>query len=177
DNTQENTSSRRNNTEQRRDERESQNRSTERRQDRESSQQNESRRNIEQQPNVSRNGLNDKTFFAENGRRLGIVTTDSGLQYQVLKAGLGRIPHVQHNVRISYEVKDLNDKVISKQSDKFIRLNHLTPALADGIETMREKGKTRFFIPAGLNSDTKELGTSLPENVSLIIDLELQSIE
>ncbi|ESK36988.1 hypothetical protein P256_02434 [Acinetobacter nectaris CIP 110549] len=119
----------------------------------------------------------DRAFFTENSRRLGVVTTDSGLQYQVLKAGLGRIPRNQHNVRISYEVKDLNERSILRQTDQSVRLSRLMPALSEGIQTMREKGKTRFFIPTGLTSGIKDLSASIPENTSLIIDVELQSIE
>lgn len=121
--------------------------------------------------------VNDRTFFAENGRRLGVVTTNSGLQYQVLKAGLGRIPRDQQNVRISYEIKDLNDKTLTRQTDQYLRLNRLMPALAEGIQTMREKGKTRFFIPTGLTSGMRDFNSSVPANTAVVIDVDLQSIE
>lgn len=123
------------------------------------------------------NDSKDRTFFAENGRRLGVVTTESGLQYQVLKAGLGRIPRSQNNVRISYEVKDLNERSILRQTDQSIRLNRLMPSLSEGIQTMREKGRTRFFIPTGLTTGALDLNSSVPDNTSLIIDVELQGIE
>lgn len=123
------------------------------------------------------NDSKDRTFFAENGRRLGVVTTESGLQYQVLKAGLGRIPRSQNNVRISYEVKDLNERSILRQTDQSIRLNRLMPSLSEGIQTMREKGRTRFFIPTGLTTGARDLNSSVPDNTSLIIDVELQGIE
>jgi FKBP-type peptidyl-prolyl cis-trans isomerase FklB len=121
--------------------------------------------------------VNDRTFFAENGRRLGVVTTNSGLQYQVLKAGLGRIPRDQQNVRISYEIKDLNDKTLARQTDQYLRLNRLMPALAEGVQTMREKGKTRFFIPTGLTSGIRDFNSSVPANTAVIVDVDLQSIE
>lgn len=121
--------------------------------------------------------VNDRTFFAENARRLGVVTTNSGLQYQVLKAGLGRIPRDQQNVRISYEIKDLNDKTLARQTDQYLRLNRLMPALAEGVQTMREKGKTRFFIPTGLTSGIRDFNSSVPANTAVIVDVDLQSIE
>ncbi|MCF9034114.1 FKBP-type peptidyl-prolyl cis-trans isomerase N-terminal domain-containing protein [Acinetobacter nectaris] len=129
------------------------------------------------QQNTYDTNSTERVFFVENSRRLGVVTTDSGLQYQVLKAGLSRMPRIHHNVRISYEIRNLNDRLILRQTDQSVRLSRLMPALSEGIQTMREKGKTRFFIPTGLTSGIKDLSASIPENTSLIIDVELQGIE
>ena len=44
-----------------------------------------------------------KTFLAENGKREGVVTRPSGLQYEVLKAGTGKVPTATNKVVAHYE--------------------------------------------------------------------------
>lgn len=125
---------------------------------------------------TSASELKEKAFLNENGRQLGITTTRSGLQYQVLKAGFGRSPENHNSVKVSYEVRLLDDRVVEKQEDRVMRVNRFFEGLTEGLQTMRERGKTRFFVPARLAYG--EAGTSnVPPNSTLIVDVELLKVE
>lgn len=120
--------------------------------------------------------LKEKAFLNENGRQLGIITTRSGLQYQVLKAGFGRSPESHNNVKLSYEIRLLDDRVVEKHEERVMRVNRFFEGMIEGLQTMRERGKTRFFVPARLAYGEAGIG-NIPPNSTLIIDVELLKVE
>ncbi|WP_269915189.1 FKBP-type peptidyl-prolyl cis-trans isomerase [Acinetobacter sp. HY1485] len=125
---------------------------------------------------MSTTNLKEKAFFNENERQLGMITTPSGLQYKVLKAGLGRMPQSSNNVKVSYEIRLLDDSVVEKHEDRVIRVSRFFEGLTEGLQTMRERGKTRFFVPSRLAYG--EAGTgNVPSNSTLIVDVELLKVE
>lgn len=120
--------------------------------------------------------IKEKAFFNENGRHLGVITTPSGLQYKVLKAGLGRMPQAHNAVKITYEGRLIDNRVFEQDQDRVLHTNKSIAGLAEGLQTMRERGKTRFFIPSHLAYGAA--GTShVPPNSTLIFDVELVKVE
>lgn len=119
----------------------------------------------------------ENVFLAVNKNVLGIIANPSGLQYKVLKAGLGRMPQADNTVKVSYEVRLISsDQVVERQTDYVLRVHKFMPGLAEGLQTMRERGKTRFFIPAHLAYGQAAIG-NIPPNSPLIVDLELVKVE
>lgn len=68
-----------------------------------------------QQANQAQSGERNlekgKTFLAENGKKGGVVTTDSGLQYRVITEGAGRRPALSDQITAHYEGKTIDGKI------------------------------------------------------------------
>ena len=71
----------------------------------------EAKQLIEFQELAQKNEQIGKTFLTENAKKTGIVTTPSGLQYQVLQAGKGKSPKASSTVKVNYEGRLLDDTV------------------------------------------------------------------
>lgn len=119
-------------------------------------------------------------FLAENAQRDGVITTSSGLQYEVLKAGHGNVhPAATDQVLVHYHGTLLNGEVFdsSVKRNEPIRfaLNQVIPGWTEGLQTMVEGQKTRLFIPPDLGYGNHRAG-SIPPGSLLIFDVELLQI-
>ncbi len=122
------------------------------------------------------------TFLAENGKKAGIVTTASGLQYEVLTKGTGtKSPSATDLVEVNYEGKLLDGKIFdsSYQRGESISfpLNRVIAGWTEGVQLMTEGAKYRFYIPSDLAYGTRGAGRDIPPNAALIFDVELIKIK
>ncbi|MHA3105125.1 FKBP-type peptidyl-prolyl cis-trans isomerase [Acinetobacter sp. ANC 3791] len=120
-------------------------------------------------------------FLANNAHQAGVVTTASGLQYQVIKAGQGKSPSKNSTVEINYEGRLIDgtvfDSSIAREQAATFRVSEVVNGLAEGLLTMKEGGKTRFFIPAKLGYGEIGAGDAIGPNSTLIFDVELLKIK
>lgn len=116
-------------------------------------------------------------FLENNGRREGVVTTKSGLQYEVLQEGTGRSPKATDKVRCHYEGRllsgDVFDSSYKRQQPADFGLNQVIPGWTEGVQLMKEGSKFRFFIPYLLGYGEQGAGSSIPPYSTLIFDVEL----
>ena len=123
----------------------------------------------------------EEKFLAENARKEGVVTTKSGLQYQVLKDATGRKPTRDDVVRVNYEGKLLNGKVfdssIARNEPAEFPLGQVIPGWTEGVQLMSVGAKYRFFIPASLAYGEHGAGDAVPPHSTLIFDVELLDIK
>jgi FKBP-type peptidyl-prolyl cis-trans isomerase FklB len=115
-------------------------------------------------------------FLVENGKKAGIKTTASGLQYEVLTEGTGASPKATDQVKVHYEGKMLDgtvfDSSVARGEPATFPLNQVIPGWTEGVQLMKEGAKYRFFIPSALAYG--ETGAStIPPNSVLIFDVEL----
>lgn len=94
-------------------------------------------------------------FLAENGKKSGVKTTASGLQYEVIKEGNATKPKATDTVSVKYEGKLLDGTVFDsteKNNGKPVEfvLNQVIPGWTEGLQLMGEGAKYRFYIPANL---------------------------
>lgn len=115
-------------------------------------------------------------FLADNAKKPGIVTTASGLQYQVLKEGTGATPSATSSVTVHYEGRLVNgtvfDSSIARKEPATFPLNQVIAGWTEGLQLMKEGGQYRFFIPAKLGYGEQDMGT-IPPNSPLIFDVTL----
>jgi FKBP-type peptidyl-prolyl cis-trans isomerase len=122
------------------------------------------------------------TFLAENGKKTGIVTTASGLQYEVLTQGKGaKHPSASDLVEVNYEGKLLDGKIFdsSYQRGESISfpLNRVIAGWTEGVQLMTEGAKYRFYIPSDLAYGARGAGRDIGPNAALIFDVELIKIK
>ncbi|WP_200804648.1 FKBP-type peptidyl-prolyl cis-trans isomerase [Ferrimonas marina] len=120
-------------------------------------------------------------FLEENGGREGIVTTDSGLQYEVLENGSGAVfPRATDKVTVHYHGSLMDGSVFDSSVNRGVPatfgLNQVIPGWTEGVQTMVVGQKNRFYIPARLAYGNRGVGTIPPGSV-LIFDVELLDID
>ena len=116
-------------------------------------------------------------YLAENGKKDGVVTLPSGLQYQVLREGNGRKPKATDQVKCHYEGMlvdgTLFDSSIQRGEPATFPLNGVIAGWTEGLQLMQEGAKYRFFIPYHLGYGERGAGASIPPFAALVFDVEL----
>ena len=120
-------------------------------------------------------------FLAENAKREGVKTTESGLQYEVIEATLGQKPKATDKVKVHYE-GTLIDGTIFDSSYKrgeaiSFPLNGVIKGWTEGLQLMSVGSKYKFFIPYQLAYGERGAGASIPPYAALIFTVELLGIE
>jgi FKBP-type peptidyl-prolyl cis-trans isomerase len=119
-------------------------------------------------------------FLAENGKREGVKTTASGLQYEVLKKAEGPKPTASDTVTVHYRGTLLNgkefDSSYSRNEPTSFPLNGVIPGWTEGLQLMTVGSKYKFFIPSKLAYADRGAGADIGPNATLIFEVELLSI-
>ncbi|MDO5650637.1 MAG: FKBP-type peptidyl-prolyl cis-trans isomerase [Moraxella sp.] len=115
-------------------------------------------------------------FLAENGKKDGVITTASGLQYKVITEGSGENPKATDTVTVHYEGKLVDGKVFDSSYERGepaqFPLNAVIPGWTEGLQLMKPGAKYEFYVPADLAYG--ETGNpSIPPNSTLIFTVEL----
>lgn len=116
-------------------------------------------------------------YLAENGKKEGVVTTASGLQYQVLKEGNGKKPSAKDSVKCHYEGFLIDgtvfDSSVQRGEPAVFGLQQVIAGWTEGLQLMQEGAKFRFFIPYRLAYGESGAGQMIPPFATLIFDVEL----
>ncbi len=118
-------------------------------------------------------------FLAENGQREGVVTLDSGLQYEILEEGAGPQPGSTDIVTTHYEGRLIDGTVFDSSYQRgepaSFPLNQVIAGWTEGLQLMPAGSKWRLYVPAGLAYGERAAG-QIPPNSTLIFDVELISV-
>jgi FKBP-type peptidyl-prolyl cis-trans isomerase FkpA len=121
-------------------------------------------------------------FMATNGAKSRVVTTASGLQYEVLSEGSGTKPGPQDIVRVHYEGKLLSGDTFDaskRHGDEpaTLPVSGLIPGWVEGLQLMPKGAKYRFWIPPELGYGPQGAGNGvIPPNSVLVFDVTLEDI-
>lgn len=134
-----------------------------------------------QQAEAAERGRNAKAegeaFLAENKKRAGVVTTASGLQYEVVKQGTGRQPKASDTVRCHYEGTLIDGTVFDssyrrgKPAD--FGLRQVISGWTEGVQLMKEGAVYKFYLPYNLAYGERGAGADIPPYAALIFTVEL----
>jgi len=121
-------------------------------------------------------------FLARNKTVPGVVTTASGLQYQILRPGSGERPLPTSKVKVNYEGTLLDGTVFdsSYQRGQPIEfgLNQVIKGWTEGVGLMPVGSKYRFWIPGELAyGESGTQGGPIGPNATLIFDVELLGVQ
>lgn len=122
-----------------------------------------------------------KRFMDENKKKKGVITTASGLQYQVIKAVKGAPqPKASDEVTVHYRGTLSNGKQFDSSYDRKeplkVTLNKVIPGWTEGVQLMTQGSTYRFFIPYQLGYGENGAGQDIPPYSILIFDIELLKI-
>jgi FKBP-type peptidyl-prolyl cis-trans isomerase FklB len=127
---------------------------------------------------AAKNLAESDVFLAENGKKDGVVTLPSGLQYQVLKKGEGPSPKATDTVTVHYlgtfiDGKEFDSSYKRGQPATF-RLDRVIKGWTEGVQLMKPGAKWKLFIPPKLAYG--ERASRIPPNSTLIFEVELISV-
>lgn len=123
-----------------------------------------------------------KAFLAENQKREGVMTLESGLQYKVLNAGEGKQQaNANDTVEIHFRLTKTDgseiDSTLKRGKTAFTPVNSLIPGAKEALQLMNKGAKWQLFIPSKLAYGEKGTpdGKIAPSEV-LVFELELVAI-
>ena len=121
-------------------------------------------------------------FLAENGKRSTVVTTQSGLQYEVLNSGDGAMPKPSEKVKVHYTGTLLDGTVFDSSVDRgkpeVFGVTQVIKGWQEALQLMAVGDKWKVFIPQDLAYGQRGAGGGMiPPYAALIFEMELISIE
>lgn len=123
------------------------------------------------------NAAAGKAFLEENGKRVEVNVTPSGLQYEVLEEGTGKQPSAGDNVTAHYTGKLIDGTVFDSSVDRgapaTFGVTQVIPGWVEALQMMKEGAKWRLFIPSNLAYGPNGAGNIIGPNSTLIFDVEL----
>lgn len=123
----------------------------------------------------------ENRWLADHKNLKGVMTTASGLQYEVLKAGTGVKPALTDTVKVDYVGTLVDgtefDNSVKRGEPAVFALNQVIPAWTEGIQLMGVGSKFRFTIPSSLAYGDQGAGGVIPPFATLVFEVELLSIE
>jgi len=119
-------------------------------------------------------------FLEENGKKEGVTTTESGLQYEVINLGDGPMPDETSTVSVFYEGTLLDGTVFDSSYDTgdtvSFPLNGVIPGWTEGLQLMPVGSTYKFYIPSNLAYGSRGQGP-IPANSTLIFKVELLEVK
>ena len=119
-------------------------------------------------------------FLTENSKRSVVLSTASGLQYEVITAGSGALPGPTAKVEVHYEGTLLDgtkfDSSYDRNEPAEFSLDQVIPGWAEGMQLMPVGSTYKLYIPSELAYGPQGAGNIIPPNSTLIFTVELLSI-
>ena len=120
-------------------------------------------------------------FLAENGEKPGVITTTSGLQYEVMVEGDGPKPGATDQVSVHYRGALLDDTEFDSSYERGMPatfgVNGVITGWTEALQLMSVGSKYRLFIPSELAYGQGGSPPDIGPNATLIFEVELLSIE
>ena len=122
----------------------------------------------------------NREFLEKNKEKEGVITTESGLQYKVLKMGEGPKPGIRDTVLVHYTGKLINDTIfdssVQRGEPAQFKPSTLIKGWAEGLQLMPEGSKFMFYIPYELGYGTKGAGQAIKPFSTLVFEVELLDV-
>lgn len=129
----------------------------------------------------AKNKKEAEDFLAANKGKQGVVTTASGLQYQILQQGTGATPKETDKVTVHYKGTLADGTVFDSSYDRgqpaqFI-VNQVIPGWVEALQLLKVGSKARLFIPPALAYGENGAGQEIGPNAMLIFEVEVLNTE
>lgn len=136
---------------------------------------------IEAETKFGENKKAGEDFLAANKSKAGVKTTESGIQYIVMKEGKGEKPAgPTTKVKVHYHGTNLEGNVFDSSVDKGtpseFGLNQVIKGWTEGVQLMNVGSKYKFFIPQELAYGAQQRGENIKPFSTLVFEIELLDI-
>ena len=129
----------------------------------------------------AKNQAEGAAYLAENGKKEGVSTTDSGLQYKSLVAGSGDKPSKSNKVKVHYKGTLIDGTVFDSSYDRgepiVFPVTGVIAGWVEGLQLMQVGSKFELVIPAQLAYGPSGSGQAIGPDATLIFEVELLAIE
>lgn len=119
-------------------------------------------------------------FLADNKTKSGVITTESGLQYQVITEGTGAKPTAEDHVKVHYTGTLLDgtkfDSSIDRGEPAEFPVSQVIKGWTEGLQLMPVGSKYIFWIPSDLAYGDRGAGQMIKPNSTLKFEVELLEI-
>ncbi|GIU13017.1 MULTISPECIES: FKBP-type peptidyl-prolyl cis-trans isomerase [unclassified Shewanella] len=119
-------------------------------------------------------------YLADNGAREGVVTLDSGLQYEIITEGNGDKPGYDSTVRTHYHGTfisgDVFDSSVARGEPAEFPVSGVIAGWTEALQLMPTGSKWRLFVPQHLAYGERGAGAAIPPYSTLVFEVELLDI-
>jgi len=119
-------------------------------------------------------------FLSENRKKKGVIETESGLQYEVIKMGDGAKPSSTDVVKVHYHGTTIDGTVFDSSVDRGepaqFPLNGVIKGWTEGLQLMPVGSKFKFYIPSDLAYGDRQMSPEIKGGATLIFEVELLDI-
>jgi FKBP-type peptidyl-prolyl cis-trans isomerase len=126
------------------------------------------------------NAAAGEAFLAENAEKDGVIVTESGLQYEILREGEGAAPAATDRVSIHYKGTLLDGTQFDSSYDRgepaVFGVSGVIAGFSEGLMLMSEGSHYRFYIPSDLAYGPTGSGGAIGPNSTLIFEIELLEV-
>ena len=121
-----------------------------------------------------------KAFLEENKKKAGVVTLPSGLQYEIITEGKGKLAKATDQVKCHYEGTLLDgtlfDSSIKRGQPAVVGGNQVIPGWVEALQLMPEGSKWKLYIPSDLAYGAQGAGEMIPPHSTLVFEVELLEV-
>jgi len=137
--------------------------------------------NLQTNLETAQRKYNNEAFLKENAKRAEVKTTETGLQYKILKYTKGTPPLESSTVIVHYEGTLINGAIFDSSYDRGspseFPLNSVIKGWTEGLQLMSIGSTYKFYIPSDLAYGNKGVGNMIPPHTLLIFTVELIEIK
>jgi len=120
-------------------------------------------------------------FFAELKKNPAILSTPTGLHYEIIAPGSDTKPKPTDTVKVHYTGKLVDgtvfDSSVQRGEPVEFPLGGVIPGWTEGLQLVGAGGKLKLYIPSSLGYGEQGAGNTIPGNATLIFDVELLEIK
>ena len=128
-----------------------------------------------------KNKADGEKFLSENGKKEGVKTLPSGLQYKVITPGTGKSPKSTDTVTTQYKGTLIDgtefDSSYKRGQPATFPVSGVIPGWTEALQLMKEGAKWRLFVPSNLAYGERGAGREIGPNATLIFEVELLSVQ
>ena len=121
-----------------------------------------------------------KSHLEANAKRPEVVTTESGLQYEVLTEGNGPKPSAQDQVKVHYTGRLIDgtvfDSSVERGEPATFGVTQVIAGWVEALQLMNAGSKWRLHLPSNLAYGPQGAGGVIGPNATLIFDVELLEV-
>lgn len=128
----------------------------------------------------SANKIAGEKFLEANKKKEGVITTPSGLQYKIVKAGNGPKPKGTDRVKVNYKGTLIDGTVFDQSREGSpipFTVNQVVPGWSEALKLMPVGSKWIIYVPQELGYGARQAGPQIKPFSALIFEVELVSID